>query len=268
MGRARLHHSLKARIPILHARKYNIPSICEVLGVKKTAVYTALQDYRLYGVPWKPHGCVPLGRPRSLNGIQMREFREIRKRYPTAYYDELRSLLALESKIFTSPASISRMHRRLRLSRKKAVLHAGEANPLLQAVFMNRVGRLVTDPYQLMFIDESAKDEHTVIRRHAYGLAGERIELNAPFVRGKRYSVLPVLTLDGIIAQTIVEGSITAERFEEFLRERVVCTHQFYTIKQCLYCLDAIHHSIPWPSECLRSRQLQYPSCRGDSKAR
>ena len=42
------------------------------------------------------------------------------------------------------------------------------------------------------------------------------------FVHGKRYSILPVLTLDGIVVYDIIEGSVTAEWFIEFVREMVV----------------------------------------------
>ena len=42
------------------------------------------------------------------------------------------------------------------------------------------------------------------------------------FLRGIRYSILPALTTDGIIALEIVEGSITKEVFLTFLREQVV----------------------------------------------
>ena len=36
-------------------------------------------------------------------------------------------------------------------------------------------------------------------------------------VRGRCYSILPVLTLDGLIAWDIIEGSVTSERFVQFL---------------------------------------------------
>jgi DDE superfamily endonuclease len=41
-------------------------------------------------------------------------------------------------------------------------------------------------------------------------------------VRGKRFSILPILTLDGIIAYDIIEGSVTTEHFVQFLQELVV----------------------------------------------
>ncbi len=42
------------------------------------------------------------------------------------------------------------------------------------------------------------------------------------FLRGVSYSILPALTMDGIIALKIVEGSIMKDRFLCFLKEQVV----------------------------------------------
>ena len=42
------------------------------------------------------------------------------------------------------------------------------------------------------------------------------------FVRGQRFSILPVLTMDGIIAHEIFPGSVTSEMFARFLRDHVV----------------------------------------------
>jgi hypothetical protein len=39
---------------------------------------------------------------------------------------------------------------------------------------------------------------------------------------GKRFSILPIITLDGIITHDIIEGSVTTEKFVDFLRELVV----------------------------------------------
>jgi hypothetical protein len=59
---------------------------------------------------------------------------------------------------------------------------------------------------------------------------GKRCVQRKCFVRGRRYSILPVLTLDGLITWDIIEGSVTSERFVEFLRENVVCA--------CLFASD------------------------------
>jgi hypothetical protein len=129
-------------------------------------------------------------------------------------------------------------------------LKASERDPLLGEVFMNRIGKLVSDPAMLMFADESSKDERTVIRRYGYGPEGERIVMNGPFVRGTRYSILPILTIDGIIAHKVVEGSIDADQFVDFLREHVVRAYSFSHSELCSSSIDAIYYTISWPKEC------------------
>lgn len=43
----------------------------------------------------------------------------------------------------------------------------------------------------------------------------------------RRFSILPIPTLNGIIAHDIIEGSVTTNKFVEFLRELVVSTWAF-----------------------------------------
>jgi hypothetical protein len=52
-------------------------------------------------------------------------------------------------------------------------------------------------------------------------------------VQGKRFSLLPILTLDGIIVHDIIEGSVTSKRFVEFLHELVV---SIFTALLCPTC--------------------------------
>ena len=87
---------------------------------------------------------------------------------------------------------------------------------------------------QTVFVDESSFDWWTSIRRRAWSLRGQRAMKNCFFVRGKRwvqfysfitclisiyfsYSLLPALSVDGIIHAKIVEGSFTAGRFYDFI---------------------------------------------------
>jgi len=88
---------------------------------------------------------------------------------------------------------------------------------------MNRIAELVPDPEMLMFGDEASKDERTSNRRRGWSRQGTRCVQRKCFVRGRRFSILPIITLDGIIAHDIIEGSVTTEKFVEFLRELVVC---------------------------------------------
>jgi hypothetical protein len=42
------------------------------------------------------------------------------------------------------------------------------------------------------------------------------------FVRGRRFSVEGLLTVDGMVSNTVVEGSMTKGRFLEYLEHSVV----------------------------------------------
>jgi hypothetical protein len=87
---------------------------------------------------------------------------------------------------------------------------------------MNTIGTVVTDPEMLMFVDEAAKNKKTAGRPKGWAVIGKKCIQRRCFVRGQRYSILPILTLDGVITHDIIEGSVTAARFLEFLRELVV----------------------------------------------
>lgn len=45
------------------------------------------------------------------------------------------------------------------------------------------------------------------------------------FVRGKRYTILPALTLDGFVAVDIFEGACDKKRFIDFILNQVVCKY-------------------------------------------
>jgi hypothetical protein len=59
-------------------------------------------------------------------------------------------------------------------------------------------------------------------------LRGRRCIQRRAFIRGKRYSILPVITLDGNIAHNIIRGSVNTARFLSFLEEHVVSVCCYY----------------------------------------
>lgn len=77
-------------------------------------------------------------------------------------------------------------------------------------------------PEQLEFMDEVSKDKRTMSRRYRQSKKGRRSEKKQVFVRGRRTSTEALLTLDGMVAGTCVEGSMTKEIFIEFLALDVV----------------------------------------------
>jgi hypothetical protein len=107
-----------------------------------------------------------------------------------------------------------------------------ERNDRDHAVYMNCIGELVPDLEMLMLGDEASKDKRTSNRRRGWSRQGTRCVQRKNFVRGRRFSILPILTLDAIVVHNIIEGLLTTEIFFRFLRKLMVCE----VITFCIYC--------------------------------
>ena len=97
-----------------------------------------------------------------------------------------------------------------------------ERDDLRRSAFMNLIADEVPDPRMMMFIDEAARNRRTSQRSRGWALYGKECVQRRVFVRGERYSILPILTLDGIITYDIIPGPVSSKRFIQFLRELVV----------------------------------------------
>ena len=81
----------------------------------------------------------------------------------------------------------------------------------------------------MIFIDESAKDERSLSRLYGYSSCNIRAHKKVVFVQGKRYTILPALTLEGFVAVDIFEGSCDRKRFVDFILDKVV-NNNYYII--------------------------------------
>jgi hypothetical protein len=78
------------------------------------------------------------------------------------------------------------------------------------------------NPDMLMFVDEAARNKRTSAKTKGWSLMGKRCMQKTCFGHGQRFSILSILTLDGIITDDIVPGSVTSEQFLQFLCKLVV----------------------------------------------
>ncbi|KAF7372044.1 Tc1-mariner class transposase [Mycena venus] len=161
------------------------------------------------------------------------------------YLDELQEKMLTQRGVDVSIATLLRTLRRLHFSRKCVSPRALQRNDTLRSAYWIRIADLVPDPNMLMFIDEAAKNDHTTTRQKGWSLMGMRCIQRRAFVRGKRFSILPVLTLDGIIAHDVIEGSVNTQRFIGFLEEHVIPLINPYPGPQSVLVLDncSIHHA-------------------------
>jgi len=98
---------------------------------------------------------------------------------------------------------------------------AKERSELLRADYIYTIG-MEYRPEQLIFLDETAKDERSLSRTYGYSFKNQKVIQKVVFLRGVRYTILPALTLDGFIACDIMKGSCSQERFCTFILTHIV----------------------------------------------
>ena len=177
----------------------------------------------VYGVSYNPHTRCTHGQKRILSQGDLRFIVALLNCKHCIYLDEIQTQLGNERGKLISIPTLVRTLRRLHYSHKGVSACALERDDLLCSAYMNNIADIVTNPDMLMFVDEAARNKKSSARMKGWSLVGERCVERRCFGRGQRFSILPILTLDGIITYDIVPGSVTSERFLQFLRELVVC---------------------------------------------
>ena len=182
--------------------------------------------YRVLG-PWINTGDViqhtngVCGRPRLLHFDDINYLIRIIKHQPDWFLDELLSLLETNRFISAHFTTIHQELVRARVSTKKLKKIAAERNDNLRADYIQRIAQY--SPEQIGFLDEVSKDERTSARSCGRSRKGTRAIKKAVFVRGRHFSATGLLTIDGMISNTVVEGSMTRDLFLEYLEFMVVC---------------------------------------------
>ncbi len=118
---------------------------------------------------------------------------------------------------------------------------------------------------QLVFLDESACNRTTTKRTHVWASIGSQAQVHDYFIRGKRkvqlywtcilwnwmfpthcrYSILPALSLDGILHLDICDGSYTSATFNAFIDGLLNCMNPFPQQNSVLVIDNAnIHKSV------------------------
>ncbi|KAG5221186.1 DDE family endonuclease [Salix suchowensis] len=133
---------------------------------------------------------------------------------------------------------------------------AAERNQLKRAAYLYEYGIHFT-PEQTVFVDESSFDRRTASRNSAWALSGQRAHRNVFFVRGKRYSMLPALSLNGIIHVKIVEGSFTTRLFREFIEGLLDHMQPFPAPKSVIIMDNARIHKDPRIIDLIHSRGMR-----------
>jgi|SRR5579859_964088 len=123
---------------------------------------------------------------------------------------------------------------------------AAERNQLLRNIWRIVVGQYNVE--QLIFLDESACNEHTGDRKYGWAPPGATPTDIKPIKRTERWSILPAYTVDGYLTWKIVKGSFTKESFNEFVLEELLPITNPYPGPRSVIVVDnaQIHRDEVW----------------------
>jgi hypothetical protein len=142
------------------------------------------------------------------------------------FLDELLHLLKTNCFISVHYATIYHELERRGVNLKKLKRVAKERSEELRADFIRRMAQY--GPEEIGFINETSKDEKTICRRYGQSRKGTRATKQQVFIQGRQTTITGLLSMDGLVAGTVVEGSMTKAMFMEFLEFIVVRTVKFH----------------------------------------
>jgi len=223
MGFRKISRDLKLAAMRMHDQGIlPVGTIIDCLQISRRTFYRVLELWITTGdVVRRTHGV--RGRHRILHFDDIDYLRRIIRHRPDWFLDELLDLLDTNRFISAHYTTIHRELERAGVSTKKLKKIALERNENLRADFVRHMARY--SPEQLGFLDEVSKDERTLARSRGRSRKGTRAVKKGVFVRGRRFSAEGLLTIDGMISNTVVEGSMTRARFLHYLEFTVVCFH-------------------------------------------
>jgi transposase len=215
-----ISQQLRERIVIWRYEEHKKASeIALLAGCAESTIYEILRLYRDFGQVNNPY-CRQRGRPRTLEQGDMHYIHSILEANPTLYVDEIQQQLFEVRDVDVSIATIFRALRRLAITHKHIAKEASERDELVRATWQAEYGDIPREAF--VWLDESSVDDRTNQRRNGWALLGRACVRRDTFIRGQRFSVLPALTVDGIIALDIFEGSVTKDRFIQFIQDQIV----------------------------------------------
>jgi len=141
-------------------------------------------------------------------------------------------------------------------TRKKLTRIASERSEEKRLEYEARIGRYEVE--QLIFVDESSVDRRTTYRGYGWALRGEDAPINAFFCRGRRFSVLPALTIQGVIHCDIIEGSFDSASFYSFISHTLDEMQPYPAPKSVIVMDNCRIHKHPDILKLIESRGMRY----------
>ncbi|KAJ8457648.1 hypothetical protein ONZ51_g11397 [Trametes cubensis] len=214
MVNRRISRDLKERAVALTTIGHHPVAVADILGVSGDSVKRWGRNLAAHGVVQRKS---PLhGRKRILSTRILEDIQDLLRSSPALYLDEIARWVAIT---YGQQVSVKTIHRSLKdlgYSVKRLRKTAAQRDELTRAQWKADIlSRFRAD--QLVFADESSKDNRTSERRYGRAPLGERASEVLSFRRGIRYSILPALSVDGILTVRVVRGSVDGSAFYDWV---------------------------------------------------
>ena len=99
---------------------------------------------------------------------------------------------------------MSRLLKSLDISVKKIAEEAAQRDPELRSAWIQKLSEWKAT--QLIFIDETGINRACGFRTRGWATKGQRIRLAKPALKRENYSMLPELSMDGLLARCTKEA--------------------------------------------------------------
>ncbi|KAB5590974.1 hypothetical protein CTheo_5590 [Ceratobasidium theobromae] len=236
------------------ALELDIPLIMAVTSLSERTISKIRQQWEETGSYRHEEQYGIIGRPRLLSVGDIWYLTERITQAPDLFLDELRQELSVAAGIDVSISTVWRSLARLGITYKVLDKRAMERCEADRAEYQRLIRAF--RPSQLVFVDESSFNRRGTYRNRGYAISGDRACKKAFFARGKRYSILPALSITGILATLIVQKSFNSALFLEFLELCLASMNPFPDDNSVLIMDNCAIHNDPAIREMIEARGM------------
>jgi transposase len=211
---------IRERCAVLISRGWVPEDIWDALGFSKRTYYRWLRNDDLHG-SYLSSNTYTRGRPRTLTPAMTNDLIDLISEAPHLFLDEIQEWIAIAHDTGISKTSIHTIIRDCALTYKILRKAAAERDDEARRLFIEHATTHWVAA-QMIFVDESSKDDRTIYRHYGRAPAGQRAITPAQFVRGERYSIVAALATEGYTGVRVVPGSVDGEEFLDFIITDVV----------------------------------------------
>ena len=206
---------LRWRIVWLNLHGRRAAEIAQTLSISERTVRRCLDKFQQSGdVKPLAHRNEP---EKLLSPFELLEILKLLSETPSMYLKEIKQKLYDKFGVNISVPTIFRALRYTGYTRQ-VITHVALQQPdELRARFMAKISTYV--PGTLIWIDESGHDKRKSMRKYGYSMRGVRPIERKLFVRGVRYSAIPIMKIDGLQDVFLAKGTINGERFGHFVED-------------------------------------------------